>query len=267
MDKNNELGQPHEQLTFKIADFEGPLDLLLHLIKKNEMDIYDIPMVEITSQYIDYLHHLKKMELDFAGEYFVTAAMLLNIKSQMLLPSQTFESEADLESDPQLEEDPRDQLVQQLLTHQLYQQAATQLQGKFEERTQHFEREQALVPNDARLGQLAEQEVSINQLEQAFKKVLVRHVRRQPLQRSLTNDKYSIKKEMNYLNEKIAESSQPVNFSKLFTADFELELYVTTFLALLELVKQGQIRIFQADNFEEIKMISSDKNVVKPSKN
>ena len=75
------------KLTFKLPTFEGPLDLLLHLIKKNEMDIYDIPMSKITSQYIDYLHQMQSLELDIAGEYLVIAAMLVNIKSKMLLPS------------------------------------------------------------------------------------------------------------------------------------------------------------------------------------
>lgn len=267
MDKKQPNVQTGTQLTFKIANFEGPLDLLLHLIKKNEMDIYDIPMTTITSQYIDYLHHMKKMELDLAGEYFVTAAMLLNIKSRMLLPSQATTADEENDEVGEFEEDPRDQLVQQLLAHQLYQQAAAQLQGKFEERTQHFEREQALIPSEAQLGQLTTSELNISQLEQAFKKVLVRRQKRTPLRRSITNDKYSIKDEMVRLHEFLLRAQQPVIFADLFTADFELELYVTTFLALLELVKKGSATVLQVDNFGEIKMISSDKNVIKPSKN
>ena len=83
------------KLTFKLPTFEGPLDLLLHLIKKNEMDIYDIPMSKITSQYIDYLHQMQSLELDIAGEYLVIAAMLVNIKSKMLLPSTNAETMID----------------------------------------------------------------------------------------------------------------------------------------------------------------------------
>ncbi|WP_225349912.1 segregation and condensation protein A [Ligilactobacillus equi] len=109
------MANEEDVLTFKLQSFEGPLDLLLHLIKQNEMDIYDIEMVAITSQYLDYLHRMKKMQLDIAGEYLVMAATLLNIKSRLLLPN---------EQAPQVEdetyEDPREELVQQLLLHQAF---------------------------------------------------------------------------------------------------------------------------------------------------
>lgn len=245
-----------DKLTFKIADFEGPLDLLLHLIKKNEMDIYDIPMTEITSQYIDYLHHMKKMELDIAGEYFVTAAMLLNIKSRMLLPSHPYEDEGLADNSDDLQEDPRDTLVQQLLTHQLYQQAAGQLREKYEERTQHYERDTALVPADAHLGRLDAQSANIKQLARAFSKVLLRQEKSMPIRRSVSNDKYSIKEEMVRLDQKVRTAHRPVFFNELFHSEFEIELYVTTFLALLELVKKGKIKMVQNSNFEQIKMVS-----------
>ena len=106
------------KLTFKLPTFEGPLDLLLHLIKKNEMDIYDIPMSKITSQYIDYLHQMQSLELDIAGEYLVIAAMLVNIKSKMLLPSTNAETMIDDEDVI----DPREELVAQLVLHQPFHQ-------------------------------------------------------------------------------------------------------------------------------------------------
>lgn len=267
MDKNKGT-QMHtfDDLTFKIDNFEGPLDLLLHLIKKNEMDIYDIPMTKITSQYIDYLHRMKKMELDIAGEYFVTAAMLLNIKSRMLLPTQQTGDNSD-ETTEDLDEDPRDSLVQQLLTHQLYQKAAEQLQSKFAERSQHFEREPALVPAEAQLGKLVTDTMDVSQLEKAFKKVLVRQKKQAPIQRSVTNDKYTIKEEMTRLEQKVNGAQGPVQFDSLFSAEFEIELYVTTFVALLELVKKGHIKMFQSDNFKKIEMISGDKDAFKSSKN
>jgi len=104
-------------LTFKLPTFEGPLDLLLHLIRKNEMDIYDIKMSEITSQYIAYLHQMQELELDIAGEYLLIAAMLINIKSKMLLPTH---QEDDFNENTELE-DPREELVMQLILHQTYQ--------------------------------------------------------------------------------------------------------------------------------------------------
>ena len=265
MDKKEKKFEANpEQLTFKIADFEGPLDLLLHLIKKNEMDIYDIQMTEITSQYIDYLHRMKKMELNIAGEYFVTAAMLLNIKSRMLLPNEPTEEQTD-ESSDDFNEDPRDRLVQQLLTHQIYQQAAGQLQDKFAERSQHFEREQGLVPTDAKLGKLSNRPANIKNLERAFKKILARQQKNAPLYRSVTSDRYSIKQEMKRLDVRVQNAGKPLIFDELFTTEYNVELYVTTFLALLELVKLRKIQMLQTDNFGQIKMISGDVNAFKSS--
>lgn len=115
----NKLESHEKKLTFKLTSFEGPLDLLLHLIRQNEMNIYDIQMTAITSQYMDYLHQMKELRLDIAGEYLVMAATLMNIKSRLLLPQEQEASSADVD-----EEDPRNDLVQQLLVHQLYQEIA-----------------------------------------------------------------------------------------------------------------------------------------------
>ena len=136
------------QLTFKVEKFEGPLDLLLHLIRQNKMDINDIPMAEITAQYIDYLHQMQTLQLDVAGEYLVMAAMLLNIKSKMLLPTEQEQVE-EFEEDY---EDPREELVQQLILHQTFQDAGTQLQVLATERQKQYSREQATIPADAKLG-------------------------------------------------------------------------------------------------------------------
>ncbi|GAJ25513.1 segregation and condensation protein A [Liquorilactobacillus sucicola DSM 21376 = JCM 15457] len=128
------------KLTFKLAAFEGPLDLLLHLIKQNKMDIYDIPMVEITSQYIEYLHKMRVMSLDIAGEYLVMAATLINIKSKMLLPQHPVVVE------PEQQEDPRAELVQQLLTHQCFQEVSKQLDELAQQRAKHYTRDQEEAP-------------------------------------------------------------------------------------------------------------------------
>ncbi len=117
-----------EEINIKLDVFEGPLDLLLHLIQKLEIDVYDIPIAAITEQYMQYIHAMKSLELEVAGEYLVMAATLMAIKSQMLLPKQEILIE---ENDP-YEEDPRDMLVAQLLEYRKYKYAAEQLSEKAE---------------------------------------------------------------------------------------------------------------------------------------
>ena len=114
-----------EEIKIKLAVFEGPLDLLLHLIKKLEIDVYDIPVATITEQYMQYIHAMKILELEVAGEYLVMAATLMAIKSQMLLPKQELIAEVE-----EYEEDPRDMLVAQLLEYRKFKYAAEQLSEK-----------------------------------------------------------------------------------------------------------------------------------------
>ena len=111
------------ELQFKLEGFEGPLDLLLHLINKLEIDIYDIPIAEITEQYLEYLHAMQTFELEIAGEYIVMAATLMAMKSKMLLPTQ----QVDFDEDSQYEEDPREALVEQLLEYRKYKYAAKRI--------------------------------------------------------------------------------------------------------------------------------------------
>lgn len=228
-------------LTFKLQSFEGPLDLLLHLIKQNEMDIYDIEMVAITSQYLDYLHRMKKMQLDIAGEYLVMAATLLNIKSRLLLPN---------EQAPQVEdetyEDPREELVQQLLLHQTFKAAAENLKGFADERQKLISRPQALVPEDAKLGQL-EDGLEVKVLQQAFVRLLTKkklEVVQAP--RQVQAERYTIKDEMRRLNRLLQENHKPVLFTTLFE-NGDREEIVTTFLALLELVKRKKVVASQSE--------------------
>src|SRR4051812_323235 len=121
----------------KIDAFEGPMDLLLHLINRLEIDIYDIPMAEITDQYLSYIHTMQHLELDIASEYLVMAATLLAIKSKMLLPKHEDESNLD-ENDESFDLDPRDELVEKLLEYKKYKQAALEFKTLEEERSLMF---------------------------------------------------------------------------------------------------------------------------------
>ena len=253
----NEATPNVKGLLFKVPDFEGPLDLLLHLIKKNQMDIYDIPMAEITTQYIDYLHQLKEMQLDVAGEYLVTASMLVNIKSKMLLPNE----QASLQTDDEIE-DPREGLVQQLLLHQTFQTAAQNMRGYADERMKLYPREQALVPADASLGKLDPDSCDISALQKAFARLMLKRKIQKPVMRKIESERYFLKDQISRVEKLVKQAKEPLEFDDLFAANAALALVVTTFLALLELVKQGVIKATQEDILGPIKLVSGEVNAV-----
>lgn len=250
------------QLTFKVEKFEGPLDLLLHLIRQNKMDINDIPMAEITAQYIDYLHQMQTLQLDVAGEYLVMAAMLLNIKSKMLLPTEQEQAE-EFEEDY---EDPREELVQQLILHQTFQDAGAQLQALATERQKQYSREQATIPADAKLGKLSDEELSTEMLQHAFARMIAQRKIAKPVRRKLETEKYTIKGEIKRVRQRIQEATQPLEFQSLFGDQIEAEQLVTTFLALLELTKRGEVTVSQTTQLGPIILERGTKNAVKPSK-
>ncbi|MEY8662707.1 segregation/condensation protein A [Ligilactobacillus faecis] len=245
------------ELLFKLPTFEGPLDLLLHLIKKNKMDIYDIQMAEITAQYIAYLHQLKELQLDVAGEYLVIASMLVNIKSKMLLPNERLVAEEETEP-----EDPRDELVQQLILHQTFQKAAENMRGYADERAKLYQREQALLPPDARLGQLDPDEADLEQLQRAFAKLMLKKRIQVKSVRKVEPERYLLKDQIKRVKMLICTADRPLDFEELFEADADLELIVTTFLALLELVKQGDIKASQEQNLGPIKLVGGKNNAI-----
>ncbi len=152
-------------LTLVLDDFSGPLDLLWHLIRTNEVDIYDIPIAEITSQYLDYLHQMQELSLDVAGDYFVMAASLMALKSQLLLP----QPEVDVDDEEYV--DPRSDLVNQLLTYQMYQAAAKQLQTREVQRAQSFAKDPTLPDSDLAVP-MAPGAVKLRDLVQAMSAVV-----------------------------------------------------------------------------------------------
>lgn len=237
-------------LTFKIAEFEGPLDLLLHLIRKNEMDIYDIPMSKITAQYIDYLHQMQTLRLDVAGEYLVMAATLINIKSRMLLPTEQTKLQDDVEEFG----DPREDLVQQLILHQTFKLAAGQLRQCADERQKQYSREQDPMPADTQLGQLNKDSLSLNKLQKAFAKLLAKQKQLPELRRKVQPERFSIEDEMTNILNKLKHIEHPIMFNDLFSKDASIEKLVTTFLALLELMKRGSVFAFQEDICGQILM-------------
>ncbi|KRL38425.1 segregation and condensation protein A [Liquorilactobacillus uvarum] len=228
------------KLTFKLDAFEGPLDLLLHLIKQNKMDIYDIPMVEITSQYIEYLHRMRVLSLDIAGEYLVMAATLINIKSKMLLPQHPVVIETEQQ------EDPRAELVQQLLTHQCFQAVSKQLTKLAFIRAKHYTREQEDIPLEMQADHLSGHG-DVEKMQQALVHLFSKRHFRQAAFRRVGKEKYTLKEEVAKLKKQLQKAKGPVNFEQLFDGQIELEHVVTTFLALLELMKRGSAAVVQTE--------------------
>jgi segregation and condensation protein A len=226
---------------FLLDIFEGPLDLLLHLIKKNEVDIYDIPIATITDQYLAYLEFLDQLNLDLAGEYLVMAATLMHIKSRMLLPAS--------EGDEEDEEDPRDELVQQLEEYRRFREAA----GHLAERDILFRDVFPRAPDvDARdpseLPPL--REMTIGDLVEALKEVLKRLPEDQA--HSIVNERISIADRIPGILERLRQGD--VDFHTLFPPEAPKREVIATFLALLELVRLKTVRAFQSERFGAIRL-------------
>ncbi|CAM3057059.1 segregation and condensation protein A [Lactiplantibacillus plajomi] len=230
-----------QPITIKISEFEGPLDLLLHMIRQNKMDIYDIPIAEITQQYLDYLHSMRALQLDIAGDYLVMAATLMTIKSRYLLPQPEPEDEQEEEV-----EDPRDSLVAELLAYKVYQEAAGELRLKERERHQHFTREAMLVPADLATPKLTAG-ITVDDLQAAFRQLVAKRRRARPLTKTVVAEHINIDQRMGQIKQRLAACQTGLEFADLFTPAASDEMLVTTFMAVLELTKQAQVSLAQAD--------------------
>lgn len=220
----------------KLDIFEGPLDLLLHLIKKNEVDIYDIPIALITGEYLEYIEMLKDMNLDLAGEFLVMAATLVHIKSKMLLPPDVTATEEEEEG-----ADPREELVRRLLEYQSYKEVARELSEKELLGRDVFAR----GPNVALEGLDEEQgfaNVSVFALMDAFKSILARAPKERRIE--LTVERFKIADKINAIMEKLGETKS-ATFTSLFEDGAVRGEIIVTFLAILELAKLLMIKIHQ----------------------
>lgn len=222
----------------RLTNFEGPLDLLIHLIKKNEVDVYDIPIVLISQQYLEYLDLMREIDLDVAGEFLVMAATLIHIKSRMLVPR----VEAGVEGD-EPEEDPRDALVQRLLEHQRFKAAAEMLHECETVRSAQWTRPDERVEEIAGAPFERELEVDLFSLLQAFQAVLARARNRQAGVR-LPAELVSIETRMQEMLERLAERA-PCGFEALFEGATSRQDLITTFLATLELIRLRRIAVYQ----------------------
>jgi segregation and condensation protein A len=226
----------------RIENFEGPLDLLLHLIKKNEINIYDIPIALITGQYLEYLSVMKELNLAVAGEFLVMAATLLHIKSRMLLPADDAPDEED--DGP----DPRDELVRRLLEYKQFKEVASQLEGSERIWRDMFARE-AAVPIDGQADETSLDDVSLFDLVDALQTIMTRQPGRRLVE--IIPDNMTVRDRMNAIIEML-EGQQAVEFTALFETTAHRIVLIVTFLALLELIRIRVVRVFQSETFGPI---------------
>lgn len=229
----------------RLEIFEGPLDLLLYLIKRDELDIYDISLERITQQYLEYLQAFKELNIDVAGEFVVMAANLIYLKSRSLLPADQQPPEEDVD-----EEDPRWDLIRQLIEYKKFKEAAAQLQARELEQQRIFARVgDGVVPEAApfHLG-----EVGIFQLINAFQTVIKRLEAREDL-REIFGENFTVSDKIEQILQQMANGIT-VKFSALFARVASRVEVVVTFLALLELIRLKQVRAIQPNEFDEIEI-------------
>jgi segregation and condensation protein A len=231
----------------KLDAFEGPLDLLLHLIRKNEVNIYDIPIALITEQYLGYIELMQDLNLDVAGDFLVMASTLIHIKSKTLLPRPDPEQ---TDGDP--DEDPREVLVRRLLEHQNYKAAAGLLHDRETLRGAQFMRPDSRVADVAGEDYEPELEVDLFSLLAAFRGVLERANRRPPM--VLPPEQMPIEERIRQVLARLSET-EACGFDDLFDdGDGSRPFMIVTFLAILEMIRLKLIRVFQAGSTGPIRV-------------
>lgn len=238
----------------KLDAFEGPLDLLLHLIEKNKIDIYDIPIVEITNQYMEYIRAMEQEDLNVMSEFLLMAATLLDIKCRMLLPREVNEEGE--------EEDPRQELVEQLLQYKMYKYMSLELKDRQVEGELIFFREPD-IPQEVEeyiepvnLDELLSG-VTLGRLNQVFQDVLRRQKEKIDPVRSrygkIEKEEVTLPEKLQYM-ESYMQTHKSFSFRNLLEAQSSRTQIVVTFLAMLELMKTGRIRVSQEEVFSDIQI-------------
>ncbi len=244
MDQTEQMELPYQ---VRLEHFEGPLDLLLHLIKKNQVNIYDIPIAMIAQQYLDYLSMMKSLNLAVAGEFLVMAATLVHIKSRMLLP--TDEMDIDDEDGP----DPREELIRRLLEYRQFKDAARQLDDRERLWREIYAREPMPLP-PVRSDEVSLDDVSLFDLVDALQGVLARLPAGSLVE--IVPENLTVKDRMNVILEAL-DTRESVTFQSLFEGQTHRLVVIVSFLALLELVKMKLVRLFQGEAFGAILVMRS----------
>ena len=236
----------------KLEVFEGPLDLLLHLIDKNKIDIYDIPIVVITEQYLSYIKNMKTDDMNIMSEFLVMAATLLDIKCRMLLPKEVNEQGE--------EEDPRSELVQKLLEYKIYKYMSFELKDRLLDSEKLLFKRPTLPKEVENYRQPVDyeeliQDLNLGRLNDIFKSIIKKQEDKIDPIRSkfgkLEKDEISMEQKMSYVEEYISKNKK-FSFRALLERQTGKMEIIVTFLVILELMKVGRIHIFQEDIFDDI---------------
>jgi segregation and condensation protein A len=244
---HSEFESAPDAFPVKLSNFEGPLDLLLHLIKKNEVSIHDIPIALITAQYLEAIALLQELDLDVAGEFLVMAATLIHIKSKMLLPRP--ETAAGVAGEA--EEDPRDALVRRLLEHQKFKAAAGLLHEREQLRAAQWQRPDERVAAIAGDDYEPELEVDLFSLLNAFQAVVQRLKQRPKV--LLPPEEIPVEARIDQLLARLSET-EACGFDDLFADIQDRAGLIVTFLALLEMIRLKLVRVFQSGSFGPIRV-------------
>ncbi len=226
-----------------INDFEGPMDLLLHLIKTNDVDIRDISIEQITKQYLDFINKMEEMNLNVASEYLIMAAELLEIKSSILLPRK--------EKLEEIEEDPKEQLINRLIEYKKYKEITSDFKKLEEDRKKYFTKSVenlSLYRNEEE--QLDLGDVDLDQLLEVFQKFLIRKEEEKPLNTKISKKEYSVKDRSEEIR-KILKNKKRIDFEELFEIH-KKDYIIVTFLSILSMARKQEITIKQDDNFDNI---------------
>lgn len=226
----------------KIDAFEGPLDLLLHLIKESKVNIWDIEIVDITTQYLDYIKRMESLNLNIASEYLIMASELIEMKSKLLLPRhQEIEEE---------EEDPREALIQRLIEYQQYKDVTEKFKELSEVRKEVYTKIPDSLKEYQEDGVVMNSDVSLDDLVSAFEKFLKRKEKEKPLSTTITKKEISVEERRKSI-QKILHTKKKVDFFELFDV-ITKEYIVVTFLAILEMARKSELYIRQENNFGKI---------------
>ena len=232
--------------SIKINEFEGPLDLLLHLIKESSIDIYDISIEDVTKDYLDYINSMEKLDIEVESSYLVMASELLLIKSNSLLPKE----KSELDNEEEDEEITRENLINRLIEYQKYKELTKKFKKLESKRRDIYTKSPSNMTNITDTKLKNDTDISIDDLVEAFQKFLIRKDQEKPLNTKITNKEYSVKlrkKDIKtyLLNNKRAE------FTELFD-NYSKDYIIVTFLSILELVKEQEIDLEQEHNFAPI---------------
>ncbi len=231
-------------MDLKLEVFEGPLDLLLHLIKENKMDIFDIEIESITRQYLDYIHKMKEQNLDLASNYLVMASELTLIKARMLLPRPKIDEEMEEV------EDPREELVERLLEYQAYKEITKTLKENERKRQEIHTKLPENINNYIKEDTIIKGEGSVDLLVDAFKKFLVRKNEEKPLSTKVTMKEITVSSRKLEIKS-ILKKEKRISFFKLFPISTK-EYIVATFLAILDMARNKELLIKQEELFSDI---------------